>query len=628
MTDYTPNSPLLARQMRKAQRGGIGELDARKLLELVDQAYGELDRERRRGERAHRLMAGELEGAMAESALQARRFKLALDNMQEGLCLYDSEERLIVANDRFREIYDLPEIDDAAGLRLSDVLDRSGELARLSPRARTAAKREHLGMPVYQITAVEQEWSDDRRIQITRSPVDGGGFLETIVDRTDAYRAERHIHHLARHDPLTDLPNRMMMRERMEELVRNRQKNDRCAVLCLDLDRFKDVNDLMGHGVGDALLVKVADVLRQTVRHEDMVVRLGGDEFAIIQHRITTQAAVAALCQRIVDALAEPFQLCGQTVATGTSIGARIISADDFDPDKALGEADIALYAAKADGRGTWRLFDTSMSDEINLRREFEQSLRDAVENDQFVVHYQPQVDLRTREIYGFEALARWNHPVRGIVAPDEFISVCEESGLIDRLGETILMKACKDAQAWPRDVRLAVNVSAVQFKSGNLADIVADALETSGLSADLLELEITESVIIEDSRDVLRQLRKLKKLGVKISLDDFGTGYSSLSYVRNFPFDRVKIDKSFIRDLGSQKDSLAIVRAVAGMCGGLGIQSTTEGVETESQLRILDAEHYDSVQGFLFSPAVPGDVAIEMLANADQSGWSVRSAA
>ncbi|WP_420830013.1 putative bifunctional diguanylate cyclase/phosphodiesterase [Croceicoccus hydrothermalis] len=539
--------------------------------------------------------------------------------------MYDGDGRLVVANRRFAEIYEIAIEDCRTGTPIADLLDLSAELRRRPKRSRDDLRREHLRGPWSTATVFEQEWNEGRRIRVSRNPIQGGGFLETVVDRTDSYKAERYILHLARHDPLTDLPNRIFMRERMEDLARDRRGDTRCAVLCLDLDRFKDVNDVLGHGVGDKLLIDVAGRLAKNVRESDLVVRLGGDEFAVIQHSAGSKRDVGILCDRLIAALSEPFHIDDQVIRIGSSIGVRFVSARDLDPDVTLNEADAALYAAKAAGRGTWKAFNAQMGRDLSRRRELEQDLRTAIDRDQFVMHYQPQIDTRTQRIYGFEALVRWNHPHRGLVAPDEFIPVCEETGLINRLGEVLLRKACTDAASWPDDITLAVNVSAVQFRFGNLPQIISAALSSANLAGSRLELEITEGVVVEKPRNVLRQLRAIKKLGVKISLDDFGNGYSSLSYVRNLPFDRVKIDRSFIKDLESQKECLAIVRAVAGMCGGLGIQCTAEGVENEEQLRILNSESFNSVQGFLFSPAVPADEVMTLISSG--IGVQVRAA-
>jgi len=391
-------------------------------------------------------------------------------------------------------------------------------------------------------------------------------------------------------------------------------------VLCLDLDHFKDVNDTLGHPVGDELLKSVTERIMQCVREADLVARLGGDEFAIVHVAATSEtSALAQLASRLVDVLAAPYLLEGHQVVVGVSIGVSVAPADSEDPDQLLKNADMAMYRAKGDGRGTYRFFEPGMDARAQARRIMELELRTAVRAQEFDIHYQPIRDLRADRITGVEALVRWNHPLRGIIAPAEFIPLAEATGLIVPIGDWVLRRACADASRWPENLSIAVNLSPVQFRNRNLIAAVKQALADSGLAPERLELEITESVLLQDGGATLDKLHTLRKLGVRISMDDFGTGYSSLSYLRSFPFDKIKIDRSFIHELATREDSMAIVRAVTGLGKSLGIATTAEGVETTEQLEILRNEGCTEVQGYLFSPPIPL-LQIERLLTAEQA--------
>ncbi|MET3826654.1 diguanylate cyclase (GGDEF)-like protein [Sphingomonas sp. PvP055] len=599
----SPLHQTLARQVQRA-RLPDGGVDLDRLLALVSETYAETDVDRRRTDRANRLMAEELEEALSKSALQNVRFKAALDNMNQGLALFDPAGRLVLTNQRFLDIYRLSEA--PAGLTLDQTLERSPCLSIGTPTAQRRLIREYHDIASDPGAKIEQRWPDGRTITIERNQLVDGGFLDTVADVTEARNASAQIAHLARHDALTDLPNRTLLHERLAEMMRNARRGDRCAMLCLDLDRFKLVNDTLGHPVGDALLVAVADRLVALVRPHDVVARLGGDEFSILVQHVTSDRVVKQLCRRIIETLTQPFEIAGHHIQIGASVGVAMGTVEALDPDTMLRDADLALYRAKRDGRGNYRFYTPDMHVFATRRRELEIELRRALNSNEFEVHYQPQINIETQTVVGFEALARWYHPERGVISPGEFISVCEEIGLIGAVGEVILMRSCHDAACWPENVKIAVNLSAVQFKSGTLPALVARALRDSGLDPRRLELEITESVMLEDTASVITQLKEIKRLGVLISLDDFGTGYSSLSHIRNFPFDRVKIDQSFVRELGTNSDSLAIVRAVTGLCSSLGIMSIAEGVETLDQLNILAAEKCDSAQGYYYSRPVP----------------------
>jgi diguanylate cyclase (GGDEF)-like protein len=407
---------------------------------------------------------------------------------------------------------------------------------------------------------------------------------------------------MASHDSLTDLPNRHLLSERIAEALDD-EKDGRFAVLCLDLDRFKAVNDTLGHPTGDALLKAVAERLRGCVREGDTVARFGGDEFAIIQKAHNLPSDASKLANRICEAIRQPYELNGHHVIVGTSIGIAIAPDDGGDAETLLKSADMALYGAKADGRGVFRFFEPEMDARMQARRQMELDLRKGLEEDQFEVFYQPVVNARSQGVIGFEALVRWHHPERGLVPPDEFVPAAEETGLIVTLGEWVLRRACADAVSWPADYMVAVNLSPVQFKSGNVVSTVVNTLASTGLRPARLELEITESVLLQDSIATLQTLHQLRAIGVKIAMDDFGTGYSSLSYLRSFPFDKIKIDRSFVSSLPAAEGSVAILRAVAKLGSSLGMITTAEGVETKEQLERICAEGYKEIQGYFFSP-------------------------
>ncbi len=384
------------------------------------------------------------------------------------------------------------------------------------------------------------------------------------------------------------------------------------AALCLDLDRFKAVNDTLGHPVGDLLLRAVADRLLACVRETDVVARLGGDEFAIVQANLGRPEDASELARRVVATLSKPFEIDGHVINVGTSIGIAICPADGSHVDRLVKSADTALYRAKAEGRNTFRFFEARMEERQRARRELETDLRQAIANQEFELYYQPLVDLRSDRISGFEALIRWRHPERGMISPAEFIPLAEEMGLIVPIGDWVLRQACREAASWPDAFKIAINVSPVQFKNPGLIDCVEEALRHSGLPAHRLELEVTETVLLAENDAILATLHSLRDLGVHISMDDFGTGYSSLSYLRSFPFDKIKIDQMFIRDLSTNTEASAIIRAIVGLATSFGMRITAEGVETPEQLKCLRLEGCHEVQGYLFSPPRP---AAEILA-------------
>jgi diguanylate cyclase (GGDEF)-like protein/PAS domain S-box-containing protein len=530
------------------------------------------------------------------------RLDAALDNMSQGLCLFDASNRLEVVNRRFLEIFGITGNEIKTGVTLDEIIARGTRWSRKSQVAQMLAEQAELRLRQESGTHYF-ELSSGRIIASVYSPTSSGGWVSTFEDVTERKQAEEQIIHMARHDALTNLPNRVLFRERMEQAL---GQEDKLAVLFIDLDRFKTINDTLGHSVGDTLLCEVTRRLQTAVDGVDTVARLGGDEFAIVQAGARPMDATE-LASKIIQSISEPFDILGNQFVIGASVGIAMAPTDGTEPDQLLRNSDMALYRAKAAGRGTYHFFQPEMDAQMQARHVLEVDLRKAIQAGEFEVYYQPIVSISTkRKIVGFEALVRWNHPQRGIVGPNEFVPVAEEIGLILPLGEWVLRQACRDAAGWPDDLNVAVNLSAVQFRSPALALSVVMALNEAGLKSDRLELEITETILLQQDRAVLEVLQQLRQLGVRISMDDFGTGYSSLSYLRSFPFDKIKIDRSFTRELGKRKDSLAIIRAVARLGRDLGMATIAEGVETEGQLDIVRAEGCSHAQGYLFSRPIP----------------------
>jgi diguanylate cyclase (GGDEF)-like protein len=396
------------------------------------------------------------------------------------------------------------------------------------------------------------------------------------------------------------------LNERLEQALGRIHLEEMVAVHHLDLDQFKAVNDTFGHPAGDKLLKIVADRLRGLVRETDTIARMGGDEFVVVQAPIADPAESTSLAQRIIALMSEPFDLDGHQAVIGASIGIAVGPSDGLKPDELLRNADLALYRAKGDGRGTFRFFETAMDLQMQTRRIMERDLRKALSSGQFELYYQPVVNLASGDISGFEALIRWNHPEQGVIPPASFIPLAEETGLIVPVGEWVIRQACATAAQWPGDLSIAVNISAAQFRNPGLLQVIVGALATSGLDPTRLEIEITETVLLQNRETTLAVLRQLRELGIRIAMDDFGTGYSSLTYLQCFPFDKIKIDRSFVKDITENTGSLNIVRAVAALAKGMGMTATAEGVETSEQLDRITSEGCTEMQGFLFSRPVP----------------------
>ena len=551
--------------------------------------------------------AARLERVVEELGIQNVRFSAALGNMSQALCMFDPSGCLIVANSRVAEMFGMDANSIVPGMTMDDMLVLAAGASNLRPSdiaSMRASIRRLLeaGAPA----AHTSELADGRTMAVNFVPVEGDGWLLTMEDITERTLVEARISHMAHHDALTGLPNRVRFHERLSEAVARSRRGEASAILFLDLDHFKAVNDTLGHPIGDALLREVANRLRTEVRETDMVARLGGDEFAIVQTSDDQPQGATIMARRLIEALSLPYELSGHHVTIGTSVGIAVLPTDGDDPDQLLKHADMALYGAKADGRGCFRFFEPEMHALVQNRRLLEIDLRKALAEGEFEVYYQPLMNIATRRVSGFEALLRWNHPERGMVSPAHFVPLAEEIGLIVSLGKWVLRQACADAAGWPDNLKVAVNVSVIQFGSRTLIDDVTAALAESGLNPRQLDLEITETVMLDGTAGALATLHKLRDLGVGIGMDDFGTGYSSLSYLRRFPFSKVKIDRSFIADLGTGAECDAIVTAVIELCQTLGMTTVAEGVETEAQLQYLRIAHCSEAQGYLFSTPQP----------------------
>jgi diguanylate cyclase (GGDEF)-like protein/PAS domain S-box-containing protein len=532
--------------------------------------------------------------------------RIILNNMTQGVLMFDADARLTFCNQRYTDMYGLSPADIRPGCSLRDMLFHRQQSGSFTENPDDYIDGLKSGIDEGKAFTRIFNLPDGRVFSVLNKPMEGGGWLATHEDITERQRSEERIAHMARHDALTDLPNRVLLRERLDHELKRVKRGECLAVLCLDLDQFKGVNDALGHPVGDELLKLVSVRLRGCTREIDTVARLGGDEFAIIMTQMQRPADAASLSKRIRESVTRPFQIDGHQIVTDISIGISVAPHDTSEPDPLLRNADMALYGAKGDGRGTYRFFEPEMNTRMKARRELEMDIRKALVAKEFELHYQPLVNLQTNAVSAFEALLRWHHPKRGMVSPGEFIPVAEETGLIIPLGEWVLKTACKEAVSWPDPMKVAVNLSGVQLNNRNLLSLVNAAIEESGMPPSKLQLEITESVLLQNTFSTLETLHKLRSMGVQIALDDFGTGYSSLSYLRSFPFDKIKIDRSFIQDLANGAEPLAIVHAVAGLANRLNMTSTAEGVETQQQLDTLVSLGCTEMQGYLFSRARP----------------------
>ena len=549
-----------------------------------------------------------------------------LNNMCQGVLMFDTDTRMVFCNQRYIEMYGLsPEL-VVQGCGLRELLNHQKAAGAFCGDEEQYIVELLNDVGQGKASHAVAKAADGRIFSIVHKPIAGGGWIATHEDISERQRAEERIVHMARHDALTDLPNRTMFREQLEYELKRVKRGESLAVLCLDLDHFKSVNDTLGHPVGDELLKIVAERLRRCIREPDTIARLGGDEFAIIMTSMHAPTDPVVLAKRIREAILKPYILDGHQILADISIGISLAPIDATEPDLLLKNADMALYGAKADGRATYRFFEAEMDARMKARRELDMDLRKALANGEFDLHYQPLVNIQNNEITAFEALLRWHHPVRGLVSAGEFIPLAEETGLIIPLGEWVLQRACQETANWPTNIKVAVNLSPAQLNSRSLTEVVVNALTASGMSANCLQLEITETVLLQNTFNTLATLQKLRALGVQIALDDFGTGYSSLSYLRSFPFDKIKIDRSFIQDLMSGTEPLAIVHAIAGLAKSLNIISTAEGVETKQQLEALQALGCIEMQGYLFSQARPPAEIVRMFLNGNKRATLTRT--
>jgi diguanylate cyclase (GGDEF)-like protein len=531
--------------------------------------------------------------------------RTAVDHMNQGLLLFDAAERLVVCNSRYLDMYGLSEDVIRPGCSLRRLVQHRAETGSLVIEAE-AYYQSIIGATGAKHCSVVRT-TDGRLMEVGNEPVAGGGWLATHEDVTERLRAEERINHLAYHDQLTGLPNRTLFQEKVEAILASLPPGRCLILLFIDVDKFKDVNDLLGHHVGDALLKVIASRLQGCVQPHDIVARLGGDEFAIATTQMQEDGA-----QRFASTVQEAIRLqsncLGHQINADSSIGIAVGPWHGTNLEQLLKNADLAMYSAKANGRRSSVFFSSELEEKVNTRHRVEIELRKGLRNDSFEIHYQPIVDAVTSVTTGFEALLRFNDESGNPISPATFIPVAEETGLIIELGDFVLRQSCLAAARWPEQICVAVNVSPVQLRSGTFALNVLSALNQAGLQPRRLELEITEAVLIKDDEKALAVLRELKTIGVCIALDDFGTGYSSLSYLRRFPFDRIKIDRSFVADLDTVERSSAIVKAIIGMANACDMKTTAEGVETAVQRKLLQGLGCDQMQGYLFSPALPPD--------------------
>ncbi len=564
----------------------------------------------------------------SEAELRERnlQFDAAISNMSQGLCMFNADEKVIVCNLNYCNMYGMSPEFVKPGVTLYEVLRHSVTIGAASEGVDELYRIRRQIIDAKQPATYCETLADGRIIDIWHRPMADGGWVSTYEDITERRRSEARIAYMATHDPLTGLANRSRLQERLSQSLLATNGADRVtALLMLDLDRFKEINDTLGHAPGDRLLRLVAERLRNLFGERALVARLGGDEFAILL-AVACADEAAAHARRVIESLVSPYDLEGHKANVGVSIGISLAPRDGLDPEGLLRCADLALYRAKARGRGGFAFFESEMTDSARRRRSLEMELREALVRGQFEIHYQPQVNLKTGLAGGAEALIRWRHPARGIVGPGEFIGIAEEVGLIAPIGEWIMRQACADAARWKDGARVAVNISAVQFRNDHLAEMVVSALSAAGLAPSRLEIEITESVLLEKTEATLRALHQLRALGVRVALDDFGTGYSSLSYLRSFPFDKIKIDRSFTLEAGAGANGAAIVRAIASLGASFGMETTAEGVETEAQLALVTKEGCTEAQGFYFSEPRPASELAEWL-GADGPGarrWAV----
>ncbi|OHV20575.1 EAL domain-containing protein [Rhizobium sp. RMa-01] len=591
-----------------------GSVDAQRLMELViatyrvhESDYDEIERSAETLLRENHTLRGNMSALSQAFDGQQRLFEIILNNLPLGLSVFDADQRLTLSNIRFGQLFGLTQGDVTPGVTIDDLIDKMRGAEGTSARPGRRGGR-HSSAAANSSSIRRREWlmDDGRIIQSMVTILADGSNIAIHADITEDREAAERITYLAHHDPLTGLPNRIHFRQQVDAALAARKPDEQIALVHLNLDRFKSINNMMGVSAGDKILQQVAERIRASAGSENTLARLGSDEFAILQTGKQQPWNVTALAEQIRRELCDLFLHREKQLELSVSMGIAVAPGDGAETDILLKHAGVALSHAKADGRKRERFFAGEMEAQMQLRHALEADLRAAVEKEEFELHYQPLYDLSQRRICGFEALIRWNHPIRGRVAPMDFIPLAEEVGLIVEIGRWVLRQACNDAAQWPDGIKVAVNVSAIQFSNSDLTEDVSEALAAAAVSPSRLELEITESVLMENLSEVLPILHALKERGIRISMDDFGTGYSSLSYLSSFPFDKIKIDKSFVNDIADNKEAHAIMHAIILLGDALGMRVTVEGVETAAQLALLESEECDEIQGYHISPPRP----------------------
>jgi|GEM_PF-896644 len=557
-----------------------------------------------------------------EMRTQNKRFDAALNNISQGLLMVDGTQRLIVCNEKFRQLFSLDEANTRPGSYLGRTASAFEEIFdHIGPGAVPVLRHHSETNSDFQRLVAEQrqmaqcqsavsfafELDSGEICAVVQNPMADGGWVATYEDITERRRSEERITYLAHHDSLTNLPNRIKLREKLLSELNGRAADNRnFSIFYLDLDHFKMINDTLGHSVGDVVLNQVGYRLREAFGSDHHVYRIGGDEFAAIHLGETDTDELVKMADGIITAIRQPFLVDKHKLCIGICIGIARAGLDGTEFDELLSNADLALFQAKKSGRNNFKFFDPSMKDEIETRRILERDLELAIREGQFELHYQPIVDAQTLDISGFEALLRWRHPERGMISPAMFIPAAEESNLIVPLGEWALRQACHDAAGWPKAVRVSVNLSPVQFKSGNIANTVFSALAAARLPPHLLELEITETILLQNSETTINTLHQLRSFGIHVCMDDFGTGYSSLSYLRSFPFDKIKIDRCFVKEVTERADCRAIIGTIIDLGHHLDMITTAEGVETEQQYELIKDLGCTEIQGYYFGHPMP----------------------